>query len=439
MTERGIRSGLEIEVPLVPRDGKAPPEERSVRVAFETARLELAQLYDESEENRIDAYRIACRHSAQTLQVARVSIWYLSEDGSELACLLTYDLHRDDFQNGARIFRRDCPTYFEAIQARRVVVAHDARNDPKTRELEQYLAESGVSSLLDSPIYRNGQVIGVVCHEHIGPPRHWTEKEAGFASAVSDMLTILGQQAERAELQAAIAAQRQLEAQNQKMQALTKLGLVVIHDLSNIMTIVSARASLLSEEPDLQQASRDLTEALNYGNNLLRQLREFYNAREPSSGVDAIQVLRAMEPSIRAVLGKGISLSFFADQDLAFLSLTRVEVEQLVMNLCMNAQDALAGRPGGNIAIRAERKPDRLVLVVRDNGAGMSESTQARLFEPYYSTKNGHSGIGLAAVFGIVSRAGGQIEVDSALERGTTFKVTFPLRAPPSFEPPWSL
>lgn len=222
------------------------------------------------------------------------------------------------------------------------------------------------------------------------------------------------------------------------MQALTKLGLVVIHDLSNVMTIVSARASLLEEEPDLKQASDDLTEALRYGNNLLRQLRDFYNEREPSSGVEAITVLRELEPSIRAVFGKEISLAFTCDTEPAYLTLTRIEIEQLVMNLCMNARDALAGRSGGQVAIRAERRSDRLLLVVRDNGSGMSEATQARLFEPYYSTKEGHSGIGLAAVFGAISRAGGQIEVDSSLGRGTTFRLTFPLDPAPSFDPPWS-
>lgn len=439
MTGADAKERADIRAPLLRSDSDEPRDDLSVRVAFETARLELAQLYDESAEARTHAYRIACRHSAQTLQVAQVSVWYLSEDGEALECMLAYHLPSDEFRGGGRIRRTSCPAYFDAIRSRRVVVAHDAQNDPKTRELAQYLSEGGITSLLDAPIYRGGQVVGVVCHEHIGPERQWTEKEAGFASAVSDMLTILGQQAERAELQAAIAAQRQVEAQNQKMQALTKLGMVVIHDLSNVMTIVSARAALLAEEPDLHQATADLSEAIRYGNNLLKQLREFYNEREPSSGVDATEALRGLEPSIRAVFGKEVALSFSCPSELAYLSLTRMEVQQLVMNLCMNAKDALGGRSDGLVAIRAERLSDRLVVSVRDNGAGMSEATQARLFEPYYSTKKGHSGIGLAAVFGIVSRAGGQIEVDSALDRGTTFKITFPLSSSSTFDPPWSL
>lgn len=428
-----------LETSSLPPSHEQRIEDRSVRVAFETARLELAQLYDETVEARTSAYRIACKHSAQTLRVARVSVWFLSEDGETLECLLNYHLSTDEFTSGARLLRGGCPTYFQAIRSRRVVVAHDAQRDEKTRELEGYLVDSGISSLLDAP-YRNGQVVGVVCHEHIGPPRTWSEKEAGFASAVSDMLTILGQQAERAELQAVIAAQKQLEAQNQKMQALTKLGLVVIHDLSNIMTIVGARAELLADEPDPRQAAEDLSEALRYGNKLLRQLRDFYNEREPTAGVNATEVIGALEPSLRAVLGKEIELSFSCASESAMLGLTRIEVEQLVMNLCINACDALSGRRDPRVTIRVVREVGRLVLMVSDNGTGMSEATQARIFEPYYSTKGaGHSGVGLAAVFGIVSRAKGQIEVQSEPERGTTFKLTFPLEIRDSFEPPWSL
>jgi two-component system cell cycle sensor histidine kinase/response regulator CckA len=440
MAENPATQSLETSFP--PPSHEQRTEDRSVRIAFETARLELAQLYDETVEARTSAYRIACKHSAQTLQVARVSVWFLSEDAEVLECALSYNLPTDEFTSGAQLLRRGCPKYFQAIRSRRVVVAHDALRDEKTRELEGYLTNNGITSLLDAPIYRNGQVVGVVCHEHVGPQRTWTEKEAGFASAVSDMLTILGQQAERAELQAVIAAQKQLEAQNQKMQALTKLGLVVIHDLSNIMTIVGARAELLEEETDLRQAADDLREALRYGNTLLRQLRDFYNEREPTAGVNATEVLRGLEPSLRALLGKEIELSFSCPSESVTLGLTRIELEQLVMNLCLNARDALSGRSDPKVVVRATLDVGRLILIVSDNGVGMSESTQARIFEPYYSTKSGHSGVGLAAVFGIVSRAKGQIEVQSAPEPGTTFKLTFPLESAEvrdSFEPPWSL
>jgi two-component system, cell cycle sensor histidine kinase and response regulator CckA len=111
-------------------------------------------------------------------------------------------------------------------------------------------------------------------------------------------------------------------------------------------------------------------------------------------------------------------------------------VEQLVMNLCLNARDAIVG--AGEIRVSLSQQSDRLVVVVSDTGIGMSEEQQSRLFEPYFSTKVGHSGIGLAAVFGIVSRAGGRIDLKSKPGVGTAFTLTFPTRsAPMSLAAPW--
>jgi len=115
------------------------------------------------------------------------------------------------------------------------LVANDALADPRTSELEPYLLANGISSILDAPIYCDGNVVGVVCHEHVGQQRKWSEREAGFASAVADLLTILLHQAERAELRAALVAQREQEAQHAKMQALLQLSRVVAHDLGNVL------------------------------------------------------------------------------------------------------------------------------------------------------------------------------------------------------------
>jgi two-component system cell cycle sensor histidine kinase/response regulator CckA len=409
----------------------------SVRVAFETARLHLAEIRNEGKEARVAAYRIACKHSADTLQVARVSIWFLAEDDDALLCMLQYQLAQDRFDSGEKLLRRDCPRYFEAIRSRRVVVAGDALHDEQTSELQAYLKQGNISALLDAPIYRDGRVIGVVCHEHVGASRAWTEKEAGFACAVADMLTILIQQAERAELRAAIDAQQKLEAQHQKMQALVKLGRVVTHDLSNILTVASLRAGLLNSEPDIDSASEEMVEVLRYGSELLRQLRDFCDEREPTSVVEVRSTLASLAPALSAILGKQITFRQVCDIEPTELAVAKVEFEQLILNLCMNARDAIA--LNGEVSVTIGKTQEQISIEVRDNGSGMDEQTQLRLFEPFYSTKAGHSGIGLSAVYGIVERARGRIEVNSAPGKGTTFRVYLPLTTSgASLEAPWN-
>jgi two-component system, cell cycle sensor histidine kinase and response regulator CckA len=387
-----------------------------VRVAFETARLRLAEIRSEGVDVRNSAYRVACEQSARTLGVERVSIWLLADNSEALLCMLQYEMSRDCCTEGERLVRDTCPEYFKAVMSRRVIVVPDVSRDPTTAELKGYLRSAGVGALLDAPIYRDGEVIGVVCHEHVGGVRAWTEKEAGFASAVADMLTILIEQAERAELRAAIDAQRQMEAQNEKMHALVKLARVVTHDLSNVLTIASLRAGGLGGSQELDTASSEMMEVLNYGGELLKHLRDFCEERTPAGQVEITEVMRVMKPVLSALLGQGTHFEMHCELEPTEISIARLELEQVLMNLCVNAKDATRGN--AKIVVRVDRRDNQLLLEVQDNGVGMSESTQARLFEPFYSTKPGHQGIGLAAVYGIVQRAHGSIDVCSTLGEG---------------------
>jgi signal transduction histidine kinase len=408
----------------------------SVRVAFETARLRLAEMRNEEQQTRTTAYRSACKQSAQTLQVDRVSVWFFSEDESAINCALRYQLSTDSFDSGLHLQRKDCASYFDALRSRRVIAANDALRDPKTKDLVLYLQEQGIGALLDAPIYRDGRVIGVVCHEHVGASRTWTEREAGFASAVADLLTILVQQAERADLRAAIDAQRQLEAQAHKMDALGRLARIVVHDLNNVLTIASLRAEEIGIDHNIKSASNDIVDVLSYGGKLLQQLRDFCERRDTGADVEAVEFLQRMEPALRSLLGKNIRFTLECGVPHVTLRMPPIELEQLVLNLCMNARDAIKNQ--GEVNVRIFAIDNGVCIEVRDNGSGMDEATQLRLFEPFYSTKTGHSGIGLAAVYGIIERAHGRVEVASTPGNGSTFRITLPPPTPDAvLDPPW--
>jgi signal transduction histidine kinase len=412
-----------------------------VRLAFETARLRLSDLLAEGQEARTNAYRAACEHSAHTLGVERVSIWFLNESGDLLSRALQYTLSSKSFEQGGQIARQGCERYFEALSSRRVVAASDAARDPRTEQLQPYLRREGVTAVLDAPIYRDGHVVGVVCHEHVGGTRDWTEREAGFASAVADLLTILIHQAERSELRAALDAQREAASQHQKMQALARLARVVVHDLANVMTVASLRAEEIAGESDPREASRDVVEVLAYGSKLLGQLRAFCSP-EPAAlpvQVDAVRLLRGMEPTLRTLLGKGVAFRLDCELSEVEIAMPPVELEQLLLNLCMNARDAMSGVKEGQLSVSLSRDVDSVALAVTDNGCGMDEAVQLEIFEPFYSTKPGHSGVGLSAVYGIVERAGGDIALTSAVGQGSTFRIKLPvLQRERPVEPPWA-
>lgn len=207
-----------------------------------------------------------------------------------------------------------------------------------------------------------------------------------------------------------------------------------------MLTIATLRADTLAKEKDINAASQDISQVLSYGNQLLRHLKDFCEERVPSGQVQVRETLQHLDPIIQAMVGKDVEFELTIPDEDIVLGFSRIEFEQVVMNLVGNARDALTDN--GKISAQVWREGGSLHLDVADNGRGMSPATRDRLFEPFYSTKEGHTGIGLAAVYGIVRRAHGEIDVVSTLGEGTKFRLVFPIKdvaKESALDHPWEL
>jgi len=128
--------------------------------------------------------------SAETLEVERVSIWTYNEGRTRIRCIDLYERASACHSKGAELASADYPSYFAALELERIIPAHDAYSDRRTREFsESYLSPLGITSMLDAPIWLNGRMIGVICHEQVGPARHWTPDEQNFAGSVADLIS----------------------------------------------------------------------------------------------------------------------------------------------------------------------------------------------------------------------------------------------------------
>jgi PAS domain S-box-containing protein len=161
--------------------------------------LELARS-DKSDLEK--ALQKICSKSAATLAVARVSYWSLQENNSAIACEVLYLRNGDSYDEqfkGTRLSFSDCPAYFEALATKRPIVADRVLTHPATSGLaENYLKPFGISSMLDAPVWVGGEVVGVLCHEHTGPPRDWSEEEIDFVSALASMISLALEESNRA-------------------------------------------------------------------------------------------------------------------------------------------------------------------------------------------------------------------------------------------------
>ncbi len=161
--------------------------------------LELAR----SEKSDLEkALQKICSLAASTLGVARVSYWSLQENNSVIACEVLY-LERlkscDQEFKGTRLSISDCPAYFEALATKRPIVADRVLSNPATMGLaESYLKPLGISSMLDAPVWVQGEVVGVLCHEHIGRARIWSAEEIDFVSALASMVSLALEESGRA-------------------------------------------------------------------------------------------------------------------------------------------------------------------------------------------------------------------------------------------------
>ena len=237
---------------------------------------------------------------------------------------------------------------------------------------------------------------------------------------------------------------KQLERQFQQAQKMEAMGLLaagVAHDFNNLLTVISgycqlAQARLQAGHPVL----RDLAEVVKAGEraaNLTRQLLAFSRQQvlEPRV-LDLNEVIEGVEKMLSRLLGADIDLRFRPAEGLGQLRADAGQVEQVLLNLIVNARDAMPD--GGRITIETENVEIRdrseipsgsyVLLTVSDTGSGMDAKTSSRIFEPFFTTKElgRGTGLGLSTVHGIVKQSEGHIAVQSELGQGTTFRIHFP-------------
>lgn len=430
--------------------GMPPPI--TLRIAHETARLALARIRVNGDETRASATRKATEISAGALRVERVGVWAFRDGGAALTCLTQYSLSRRQHARGESLDAASFPAYAAALRERRVLAAADAPNHPLTRELAPgYLSRHGITSVLDAPIIRDGAVVGVVCHEHVGPARRWDQHEIDFAGTVADMVAMVFEQADKIELNAALQHERERRLSEQKMDALERLARTVAHDVNNLLAAAGMNADALRRhaDPEVAEIADEIGAIVRSGARIVRQLSEFSTATPAQARCDAAEVVTRLAPVLRSLAGDRVEVEVSAAAPDATIACPGEQFEQLVLNLCTNARDALEGRAGKIRVALTEAGAEGaggpgagwVALEVSDDGCGMSEETQARMFEPYFSTKGGGRGVGLSAVYGVARRAGGAVHVDSSPGQGTRIIVLLPCLPPdpPSEAAPWSV
>jgi two-component system cell cycle sensor histidine kinase/response regulator CckA len=234
--------------------------------------------------------------------------------------------------------------------------------------------------------------------------------------------------------------------QAQKMEAVGRLAGGIAHDFNNLLMVIQGYADLMADrapaEDSVRRSAEQIQMAARRASALTHQLLAFSRRQMLAPKVlNVHSVVGDMENILHRLIGEDVELGTSTEPDLWFVKADRSQIEQVIMNLAVNARDAMPR--GGRLTIEtANVQLDKssadppfvleagqyVMLAVTDNGCGMDAATQAHIFEPFYTTKEKGkgTGLGLATVYGIVKQSGGYIWVYSEPGRGTTFKIYLP-------------
>lgn len=282
-----------------------------------------------------------------------------------------------------------------------------------------------------------------------GEPGH-LECGLGLGEKCFEVKVFLPKPGQVACLYTDITQRRNLEEQfrqAQKMEAIGKLAGGVAHDFNNLLQVITVNTDLAKGEMEEGSVERGQLEEVAHAalraSELTRQLLAFSRRQiiRPVN-TDLNEVVQDVIRMLRRVIGENIELRFAAEGKLGAVYVDRGQIEQVIMNLCVNSRDAMPR--GGTLTIQTQnlrlsrefilanpwaKEESYVVLSVADTGTGMDAATRAHIFEPFFTTKGlgKGTGLGLATVYGIVQQSGGNIELESEPGAGSVFRVYLPV------------
>ncbi|WP_353267054.1 ATP-binding protein [Gemmatimonas sp.] len=229
--------------------------------------------------------------------------------------------------------------------------------------------------------------------------------------------------------EAMLEAQREAELL-QRRELVNTVTTGLTHDLANVVQVMTSTAELLEEEPLREEAQQSVKDLQRVGNEAALRLRTILSVGRPRSDFEqqaSIDELFArLDLLLRPILGRRIQLTLHADAALPLLAIDRGRLEQILLNLAINARDAMP--EGGTLRIEAKAAQGGAAIDVADSGVGIDPKLQTRIWEPFYTTKSAErgTGLGLAMVSRILESTGGRVQLTSALGVGTTFSLWLP-------------
>ncbi|MDR6126296.1 signal transduction histidine kinase/PAS domain-containing protein [Sphingomonas sp. SORGH_AS802] len=416
------------------------------------------QIRDLSDPSRIAA--CGAEVLAKTLDVSRAGYGII--DTLAETILIEEDWNAEGVRSIAGTLRfRDFGSYIDDLKRGDTAIVHDARTDPRTRDAAQALAAIQATSFVNMPIVEQGRFVALFFANH-AEPRHWSEDDLGLMRDIAERVRLATEraraEAERARLTETLEEQvaertRELmqaeEAlrQSQKMEAVGQLTGGLAHDFNNLLTGIIGSLEMLSiriaqgRMADVDRYSLAAQGAAKRAAALTHRLLAFSRRQtlDPKP-TDINRLISGMEELVRRTVGPAIEVEAVTAAGLWPTLVDPNQLENALLNLCINARDAMPD--GGRLTIETgnrwldtrtarerDMEPGQYVsLCVSDTGTGMTPEVIAKAFDPFFTTKplGVGTGLGLSMIYGFARQSGGQVRIYSEIGEGAMVCIYLP-------------
>jgi signal transduction histidine kinase/CheY-like chemotaxis protein/PAS domain-containing protein len=439
------------------------------RVAAQRRREAVAELTDKFREleNPVDVGYAAAELLGRTLDVSRVGYGTIDPEAETLHVQRDWNAPGVETLAGV-VHLREYGSFIDSLKGNEFISIADVRADPRTSPAHAQLEARHARSFVNVPVVERGGLVAVLYVNH-AEARDWTDDEHAFIRDVAERTRIAEErargvaalresqarlreanetleqkvEARTRELMAAEAALRQ----SQKMEAIGQLTGGIAHDFNNLLAAMGGSLQVIEKrlgkgivdnQRYIDMGLRSVQRAAALTQRLLAFSRR--QTLDPKA-LDVNELVTGLVDLLRRTVGPSVDLQVQGQPDLWVVRVDPPQLENALLNLCINARDAMAPH-GGRLAIRTRNEaldaataatldlpPGEYVGVsVTDTGAGMTPEVMARAFDPFFTTKpiGQGTGLGLSMIYGFVRQSGGQVRIESEPGRGTTMHLLLP-------------